>query len=42
MNAGFVLYSISKQGTKVCLFFWGEGRRRGQRQSFEGHRNKLV
>ena len=46
-------YSISKQGTKVYtykiflfIFFWGGGvggrRRRGQRQSFEGHKNKLV
>ena len=43
-------YSISKQGTKVYtynFFFWGGGggggwRRRGQRQSFEGHKNKLV
>ena len=34
-------YSISKQGIKV--FFWGVGgRRRGQRQSFGGHKNKLV
>ena len=34
---------ISKQGTKV-FFFWGGGggRRRGKRQSFEGHKNKLV
>ena len=43
-------YSISKQGTKVYtykyiyIFFGGCGgrRRRGQRQSFEGHKNKLV
>ena len=42
-------YSISKQGTKVFLIFFlffflggGGGGRRGQRQSFEGHRNKLV
>ena len=48
-------YSISKQGTKVvvffvfcfvcfvCFFFGGGGRRRrAQRQSFKGHKNKLV
>ena len=46
-------YSISKQGTKVvflfvfcfvCFFFFGGGgrRRRAQRQSFKGHKNKLV
>ena len=45
-------YSISKQGTKVYtykynFFFFGGGggrgrRRRWQRQSFEGHKNKLV
>ena len=35
-------FSISKQGTKVVFFRGEDGRRRrGQRQSFEGHKNKL-
>ena len=33
-------FSISKQDTKV--FLGGGRRRRGQRQSFEGHKNKFV
>ena len=38
------VYSISKQGTNVFFFLGGggDGRRRGQRHSFEGHKNKLV